>query len=231
MVADSNAHPLTQMSQGKKFAWSWKLGFFVGACCTLAAGIIGAVNRALTPFATIDFVNEIYLLLFGLLMLAIDAPHIHPKMRDLKLVIYKYMLFMTRFTGRGFWYIFLGVSIFGSLWDENISPFLGFVLGGYVVFLGFASVYYGLQKSMKLEKVRKAVMTHGGAQGSHDTLCPPQGLTAEEFNEMSNSLANLRFSDEELSYILNAFSFTIKADNVISRDEFGEWTKGRMTVL
>lgn len=218
---------------GKKFSWTWKLGFFVAASCTAAAGIIGTINRALTPFATFDFVNEVYLLIFGGLMLVIDAPEVHPRMRDVKLVIYKYLLFMTRFTGRGFWYIFLGVSIFGSLWDENISPFLGFLLGGYVVILGFASVYYGAEKSFKLERVRKAVMARGGnsSTNQYETLCPPQGLTAEDFNELANSMAGIRFSEEELQYVLNAFSFTIKADNLISREEFAEWTKGRMTVL
>jgi hypothetical protein len=212
----------------KKFNMSWKLGFFVAGCCTAGAGIIGVLNLALTTFAPFDLINELYLMLFGVLMLVIDFPVPHPKVQSTKLTIYKYLLFMTRFTGRGIWYMFLGTMIFASLWDLGICPFLGFILGGYVVILGGVSIFYGVQKSIKLEQVRKAVQQRGS---STEHLCPPGGLAPGQFNEMANSLKGVKFSEEELGYIVNALSFTVKADNLISKDEFIEWTKGRMTVL
>lgn len=215
----------------KKFSMTWKIGFFVAACCTVAAGVIGVLALALTTFAPFDLINEIYLLLFGLMMIIIDFPvPEHPKIRETKLTIYKYLLFMTRFTGRGFWYMFIGTMIFASLWDLNISPLLGFILGGYVVILGGVAIYFGINKSIKLEQVRKAVITRNDG-GGQNNMCPPNGLAPTQFNEMANSLKGMRFSDEELHYIFDALSFTIKSDNMISRDEFDSWTKGRMTVL
>lgn len=219
-------------SQGgqKKFSLSWKLGFFIAACATVGAGVLGVLDLALTTFAPFDLINEIYLLGFGLLMLVIDFPvPENPKIRETKNTIYKYLLFMTRFTGRGIWYLFLGTMIFASLWDLGLSPFLGFILGGYVVILGGASIFYGVQKSMKLEQVRKAVQQRGSSSG-HD-MCPPAGLTTSQFNEMANTLKGIKFSEEELEYIVHALSFTIKADQTVSKEEFAEWTKGRMTLL
>ena len=40
------------------------------------------------------------------------------------------------------------------------------------------------------------------------------------------------FSDEELKYIVAALSFEVRADDVITRDEFDEWARGPgMTIL
>lgn len=209
----------------RKFAMGWKLGFFLAACCVIAAGVVGVIDLALFAFAPFDLVNEIYLLIFGLMMLVIDfpVPHqdAHPKIQLAKLKIYDYFLFMTRFTGRGIWYLFLGTMIVASLWDLSISPFLGFILGGYVVFLGFASIFQGVTKSMKLEKVRGAMLKRGNAFD----LCPAQGLSPGAFNDMSNSTAGIRFTDEELHYIFDALSFTVRSDDVISKEEFCEWVR------
>merc|ERR550514_820694 len=148
----------------QKFKLEWKLAFFVAACCTVGAGVIAVLDLAFFAFAPFDLINELYLLAFGLLMLIIDFPVPHQKVREYKLTIYKYLLFMTRFTGRGFWYLFLGTMVFASLLDLNISPFLGFILGGYIVLLGIVSIYAGVSKSIKLENLRKAIMKRGEAE-------------------------------------------------------------------
>merc|ERR1719335_1502683 len=86
----------------QKFKLEWKLAFFVAACCTVGAGVIGVLDLAFFAFAPFDLINELYLLVFGLIMLVIDLPipenrqDIHNKVRQHKLAIYKYLLFMTR---------------------------------------------------------------------------------------------------------------------------------------
>jgi len=206
----------------QKFKLEWKLAFFVGACFAVGAGVIGVLDLAFFAFAPFDLINELYLLIFGLLMLVIDFPLPHPKVREYKLTIYKYLLFMTRFTGRGFWYLFLGTMVFASLWDLNISPFLGFILGGYIVLLGFASIYAGVTRSVKLENLRKAIMKRGEAE--YDKLCPKTGMSSIQFNEMSNHVNGMKFTDDELHYIFDALSFTVRADDKVSYEEFRDWT-------
>merc|ERR1719324_1578994 len=84
------------MEQGKKFPMTWKLLFFVAACCVTAAGVIGTLAFAFTTIQPFGLLDQIYLLIFG------------------------------------------------------------FFMGGYVVGLGGASTFFGIQKSLKLDKVRKA---------------------------------------------------------------------------
>lgn len=197
------------------------MAFFLGACATIAGGVFGVLDLAFLEFAPFDLINEIYLLMFGLMMLIIDFPVPHPKVYEWKLSVYKYFLFMTRFTGRGVWYLFLGTMIVASLWDLSINPFLGFILGGYVVLLGVASIGYGFSKSMRLEKVRSAFLARGNALD----LCPPQGFTYDTFNDSAQQVSGIRFSPEELHYIFDAFSFTVRADDVCSKEEFCEWCR------
>jgi hypothetical protein len=205
----------------KKFAAGWRFCFFLGACCVIAAGVVGVISLALFAFAPFDLINEIYLLVFGLMMLIIDFPVPHPKVQEFKLKIYDFFLFMTRFTGRGIWYLFLGTMIVASLWDLSLQPFLGFILGGYVVLLGFASIFYGVSKSMKLEKVRAALLKKGNAL----EIFPPTGLNAQGFNDLAQQNTGVRFTDEEIHYIFDAMSFTVRADDIISKEEYAEWVR------
>lgn len=57
---------------------------------------------------------------------------------------HQYALFLTRFTGRGIIYLFLGSMVFGSLWDNNISPFLGFIFSGIIAAVAIASLVFGI---------------------------------------------------------------------------------------
>ncbi len=66
----------------------------------------------------------------GMLMLVIDFPIEHPVIKNIKMSIFHYALFMCRFVGRGIWYLFLSAMTVGALWDNEVSPFLGFFLGG-----------------------------------------------------------------------------------------------------
>lgn len=223
-----NDHIQNVMASAQKFPMTWKLLFFIAACCVTAAGLIGTFAFAFTTIQPFGLMDQVYLLIFGLLMFVVDCPLNHAVVKQTKLLIYKYLLFMTRFTGRGLWYLFLGCMSFGALWDNNISHLLGFFIGGYVVGLGGASTYYGITKSLKLDKVRKAVQQRGG---DPSMLVPPNGMTAQMFNELAQSHTGMTFSEEELEYVLNALSLTVKADACISREEFAEWLRGRMTLM
>lgn len=71
---------------------------------TVAAGvlaIIGAFDTLLSPFS---FANQGFLCLFGIIMLIIDLPLDNsPALLEARRSICRYLLFMTRFTGRGVW--------------------------------------------------------------------------------------------------------------------------------
>merc|ERR1711976_1132874 len=88
---------------------SWKILFFVAACDVFAGGLLAVIIGIQKIGQPFTFTSEVFLLLFGVVMLVLDTPV--PKTEDVKDLIYKHMLFLTRFTGRGFWYMYLGTMI------------------------------------------------------------------------------------------------------------------------
>jgi len=157
-------------------------------------------------------------------MVVIDLPLDNMYIRNFKYAIFHYCLFITRFCGRGLWYVFLASMVFGALYDNNIMPFIGFICGIYMFCVACFSLQYGLRLSFKLEAVRQKVVEQGPEKWG--AYIPPRGMTKLQFKEMAVALKGEVFSDEELNYIITAFSFEVKADDIISRDEFEEWCRG-----
>jgi len=207
---------------------SWKLLFFAAACCVLAAAVIsiGAMIIEFT-WAPFSMTTQLFLLVFGLLMLVLDfpIPHPHPTLAMVRFSIYKFLLFMTRFTGRGMWYLFLGTMIFVALFDEKISYFFGVCLSGYVGALGLVTLIYGLQLSNKLDTVRKALQ-------NTRTDCPHNGWSYVGFGDLSMQVNGTKFSEDELVYIFNGLSFTPSNDGVLTPDEYNNWlSPGRAEII
>jgi len=220
----------TQSVSGIAKNMSWKILFFTAACCVLAAGVLSILDLIFTfSWAPFSFTAQVFMLFFGLLMLVLDFPVPHPG-AHLALVrnsIYKYLLFMTRFTGRGIWYTFLGTMIFGALFDLNISWFFGVLLGGYVGVLGLVTMCYGVALSRKLNGVRLAIQEQGAPP-----QCPDRGFSKQGFKELAQHVNHTEFSDDELDYIFNGLSFTPSNDGVIMPDEYLYWiSKGSMEIV
>jgi len=126
------------------FGGVWKGLFFMAAVAVLTAGvlgIIGGVQAFLSPFS---MCNQIFLTIFGLTMLIIDFPAEFANLQEMKFSVWRYLLFMTRFTGRGIWYLYLSTMIWCSLYNLDLEPFLGFVLASFCGALGLLSIFYGI---------------------------------------------------------------------------------------
>lgn len=226
-----------QSAAGIEKRMTWKLLFFVAACCTTAAAIISIVYLiAHFEFAPCSFLSEIFLLFFGLLMLVLDMPVSDPiaYMGAVRYHIFKFFLFLTRFTGRGLWYCFLGTMIWSALWDLNISWFLGFCMGLYVILLGIVSMVYGFQLSFKLDNVRKSILEHDATPPK----CPDGGFSRQQFKEvvlMGGGASDKpgKFSEDEVDYIMNGLSFTPNNDGMITLDEYLYWIQpgARMSIV
>lgn len=209
---------------------SWKLLFFSAACCTSAASIIAVVYMFMSmTVAPCSFTAALFMLMFGVLQMMLDfpIPHPSPVIQHGRINIYKFFLFLTRFTGRGMWYLFLGTMIFASLYDLDISPFFGICLGGYVGLLGLVTFVFGFQLSSKLDRVRQALMT-GEPKPS-----PPQGWTQEMFKMMAQDVARVDFTEDELVYVFNSLAFEPSAEHdLINANEYSTWIQpGKMEIV
>lgn len=225
--SDNEAGVLWCMRQ--YFGGLWKGLFFLSAAAVMTSGIlglIGAVELFLSPFS---MCNQVFLIVFGFVMIVIDFPADMGGLMELKFSIWRYCLFMTRFTGRGIWYLYLATLVWASLYNLNIEPFLGFVLGGFVGAVGILSIFYGVQKSLKLERCRSACANLGLDNWSK--LVPKRGLTLPEFNDIMRRVADTDFSVEELELIAAALSVNVRSDDIISEEEFRTWILGRMTIM
>lgn len=211
---------------------TWKLLFFVGALCTLAAGGISVGALILTfPPQPMSFMSESFLLIFGIIMVVLDLPFgaTSPRANMIRDSIYKYMLFLTRFTGRGMWYCFLGTMIWSALFDLNISWFLGFLLGLYVILLGVVTMAKGIKLSMKLDLVRKQI----NDRDLQVPACPEKGWSKQGFWDLVNSVDSQKFTEDDIDYVINALSFSPENSGVITKAEYTFWIapSGYMSIV
>jgi hypothetical protein len=206
-----------------------RLLFFLAALCTLAAGIIASIKMLFTfPPATMSFFSQLYLVLLGLVMAITDLPLKNDSVHIMRHRIFKYMEFLNRFTCKGMWYSFLGTMIWAALWDLNISWFLGFILGLYVILLGIGTMMYGIHLTLKLQGVRKSIMdsdTHGG-----EPVCPDKGFSKQSLKEMLYTANQTQFSDDEMEYVMEALA-RLPNPTVISKMEYQDWLKPGLAAI
>jgi len=216
----------------------WNIVFFACACNTFAAGFISVFMSIVNPeLAMFTFTSELFLMFFGLLMVILDAPiplqtlHTWKNTMSIRSNIYKYLLFLTRFTGRGFWYLFLGTMIWAALFDHPTCQFLGAIMSIFSCTVGLVALVFGLTLSYRLNRVRKQVQHQPG-----DVMlgCPPAGFSSVQFKhfcEVKDS--TVTFSDAELEYAINGLSLNMQEmDGKVTRDEYAVWVQpGYMQLL
>lgn len=217
-----------QAESGIEKKFYWKLLFFTGAVFVVSTSVLSSI-RYIRHFewAPATFVLNLFLLIFGILMIVLDFPIPHPcrclvKIRD---GIYKDFLFMTRFVGRGIWYLFLATLVFSSLWEgRNTTRVIGAIFTGYLILLAIAAIAQGAYLSFKLQKVRKEILDT--QRTAEHYLAPKQiGLTKVQFEAMIETVmhATDHFTDTELDYVINALSFTPENDGMVSLEEMDYW--------
>mmetsp|Transcript_69621 Transcript_69621/g.148930 ORF Transcript_69621/g.148930 Transcript_69621/m.148930 type:complete len:256 (+) Transcript_69621:86-853(+) len=207
----------------------WKLFFFGGACVTFLTAVITIfywISRF--AWAPATFVAEVFLLIFGILMIVLDfpIPHPHKHLVAIRDNCYKFVLFMTRFMGRGCWYLFLATMVFSALWDSGVNYFTGAAFTTYLVILGVCALVKGWMLSNKLQTVREAIVSQGRS-AEHYIARGQTGLSKEQFKAMVESVTNQSelFSSDDLDYIINALSFTPDNDGQVSMEECEYWLR------
>lgn len=208
--------------------------FWGAAWAVLLGGVVGLLsNTVYKTFYFFDLCDNLYLIFFGVLMVLCDAPLNFAGIVQYQSLIYKYCKFLQLFTGRGIFYIFLGCMVFFTLWDQNEYPFGGLFLGVYVFAVGFGSTVLGILKSQRLERAREEVKRKGESQlrnlhRYYARKFPHEGLTPDEFNQLTTQTAGLTFDATELDYIFGALSSN---RSCISQDDLGKWVMAQFMTL
>lgn len=186
--------------------------FFAAACCIISGSFI-AGSALLFKGELVDWLEMTYILFFGVCLAVLDTPLMKTikLIMDAKKYIGKYIAFVTRLTGKGISFVFLGSALFLTMVDNldgGFMRFLAVVLCFVPVVVGFGAIVIGALKSKKLDAVRKQlVAVIEQRYDSFATTFPGQfgGLTMTEFNRLTyENAGGVRFETQDLKLIFNA---------------------------
>lgn len=212
---------------------TWKMFFFAGSCCVLASAFIAIIYFIIHfQWAPCTFTSQLFLFFFGIVMLVLDfpIPYPNPYLQQIRENVYKFCLFMTRFTGRGMWYTFLSTMCFVALWDDNISWFLAVIFSGYLLVLGFAAMYKGIKLSRSLNKVRTAILDQNKSSETFFSAQHPV-MSKSQFSDTIGRVMQQGgghdepFTGDDIDYIINALSFKATNDGQVSKEEWDYWMR------
>lgn len=226
-----------QAEAGIEKTMTVKLAFFTGAVVVVATSFFSIMHYMRNvQWAPATFFVNLFLLSFGILMIVLDfpIPHPHQGLVTVRNNIYKFFLFLTRFTGRGVWYLFLATMIFSMLWDGGPSWILGLLFTGYLIILGGMALYKGGSMSLRLNQVREEILKQN--RSAEHYLAPGHTrLSKKQFETMINSVMSDHltgdpfFTYDELDYVINALSFKPENDGQVTMEEVEYWlSEGHM---
>lgn len=235
---------------------SMNLVFFAAACCVMLGSFIGGIFLFFS-FELVDFLEMSYLFIFGAILAVLDTPLFRTikAMGDLKMYIGKYINLLTRVTGKGGTFLFLGASLFSNMWynlEGGFLIFLSVVLCLVPMGVGLTAIVIGIMKSQKLSKARR-MLEMSNIEQQYDRWAqtyrqPNGGLTPAEFNSLTMDNGGFKWEDPDLKLIFNALvsnpAWRISAaaqtnaggrmqneEPKIPKEDLLAWVKGGITLL
>lgn len=219
----------------------WKMLFFGCACTSFVCGFITMLSYILTFemfTAPASFVTTSCLTGFGFMMLVLDAPvpHTKPWLLGIRDGAYKFVLFLTRFTGRGIFYVWLGTLVWVTMYDEGTGYcqyFIGILGSTYLVVVGALACWKGYILTKQLSKIKENINEYGRAGF-------PKGMSSmskDQFHELVNESVNTPrggkpiFTEHDLDYAINAIASHAYHGNTISAEEYERWVNAEWPAI
>jgi hypothetical protein len=191
---------------------SMNLVFFVAACVIMVAALIDSICLLLSG-DVLEALELTYLVIFGAILAVLDTPFFKTikLMGDLRMYIGKYINLVTRVTGKGITFVFLGSTLFCTIvgtCGNQVWKVLAFFICAVPVLVGIAAIVIGIMKSQKLSKARQHLAT-GALQQRYEQYAqtfrgPQGGLTPQEFNGLTMENGGFKWEDADLKLIFGA---------------------------
>ncbi|KAF4686516.1 hypothetical protein FOZ60_005110 [Perkinsus olseni] len=142
------------------------------------------------PLALLSVVEGLSLVAFSIMMLAVDLPTHNRVAMELRGFTEGFLKILTRITGKGAWYGYLGSAVFSSMRSNNCWAAGAWLLGGYTFLVGLIAGALGFSKSRKLNRIRREVglQFDNDAERVYESFAvddPSRGMTREEFAAMA----------------------------------------------
>lgn len=219
-----------QKEQGNR---QWKNGWFGASFLMVVMAIFGFVECIFSG-QLIDGIEFFYLFLFSLVIVIDNMPFMKEAVRRYRYSIGIYIQALRRMTFLGIFLIFIGSSLIGAFTNNDTGGFLtvlGAIAGGAGVLVGLLSIFFGVQNSMNLEKLRKEF--DYAAQGNRldgefrQFAKSKEYLSPQEFVDMCGS-HGLPWDPHYNMLIFNALSWDPNRDT-LSKDAFMAWVRSPPT--
>lgn len=206
---------------------------FSSGICVAFGGFYGALYCIFGEFQPINVIQQMYLGIFGLLLMILDTPVANIKfVKEYREHMSKYIHLLTRVVGKGLTFVFLGLMTWVSLMTNDISVFLPIVVGLYIIVVGVITTFLGLRMSRKLDSMRQALIASGagdigGYRAKYDQFAtnPAAGLNKSDFNTMFEQTVGGTFSDSDSRAIFNALSSGLEK-TYITCEDLEYWKNG-----
>lgn len=214
--------------------------FFSSGVMTVLSGTI-SILESLRYFYFTNFVVSTFLIIMGLIMMVLDIPGTPRWAAKHRILIRKYIKFLTRLTGKSVWFFFLGAISCLNLWpnpknESLFRTFLVVIVSTFIIAVSVVGFLIALRKSLRLEKLKKTIkLVSKGAYidcyRKYSVADPDHGMQFEEFNRMCSDHTNgsIYFDFLDLFIIFNALDEHQKCS--INEREFLEWINGPVTYL
>uniref|UniRef100_A0A7S2DQV4 Uncharacterized protein n=1 Tax=Alexandrium andersonii TaxID=327968 RepID=A0A7S2DQV4_9DINO len=168
---------------------------------------------------------------------------------DMKMYIGKYVSILTRVSGKGLAFIFLGSSLFCGMWNNvegGFQKFLAVVLCLGPLVVGIAALVIGIMKSKKLNQAKR-MLDFNTLDARYDNWArtypgPQGGLAPQEFNNLTAEAGVPRWEEADLKLIFNALvsnptlrmtapSASGDTEAKIPREDLKSWVSGSVVWL
>jgi hypothetical protein len=186
----------------------------------------------------VDALEMAYMFMFGTLLALVDSPMFSnfAVVSMIRNGVHRFFSFLTRVTGKGVVYIYLGCTLCSAMLANEKGTFLNIlavILSSVILLSGLVSFVLGILKSRNLRLIQMELHKHDNVQQMFDTYAktrPELGLTSEEFNKMAPNLRGVHFEGSDLKYIMNAIS-SDPARSFISIHDMMVWVRGGMVFV
>lgn len=210
----SNGNYLPQSTgtlKGMAIGGSMNDVFFMAACSIMVGSIVTGMCF-LFGLKLVNCIALTYLTVFAAVIAVLYTPFFKTikMVMDAKMYIGKYIQFVTRVTGTGVMFIFLGSMLFVTMYtnaEGGFFVFLSVILCLFPFLVGCGAMAIGVLKSKKLDKARRQLEHVIDQRYDHFAQTfrgPTGGLTMNEFNMLTLENGNFKFQSLDLKLIFNA---------------------------
>lgn len=220
------------------YVYPWSFMWFGAAFCVMVGSMISFLDLVFS-LEWVDALEMAYLFFFGVLLAIVDTPLFTQVMvvTSIRQTCNRFVAILTRVTGKGIVYMFLGCTLWSSMFSNlegGFLLFLAFFLGGVIFLVGLVSIGLGVMKSRTLNTLRQEFKKDGNQlqqmYTTHARLNPQTGLTPEEFNRMAPYARGVQFEGTDLKFIFGALS-TAPARDFISLQDLFDWVNGPFVLI